>query len=90
MYFCIIGNENLEVEEDIQMNTPTQEQELEAEVQVEKQGAATLQEKFKVLLQKFVESEAARDKNLEEIEALKKHAEETDAILRRLFNVNNK
>ena len=49
--------------------------ELEVDVQTEKQGAAALQEKFEVLEKKFVESEAARDKNLEEIEALKKHAE---------------
>lgn len=56
-------------------------QELEAEVLAEKQGAAALQDKVEVL-------EVARDKQKEEIEALKKHAEETDALLRRLFNLN--
>ncbi|GJN09874.1 hypothetical protein PR202_ga27922 [Eleusine coracana subsp. coracana] len=48
--------------------------ELEAEVLAEKQGAAAQQDKVEVL-------EVPRDKQKEEIKALKKHAEENDAIL---------
>ncbi|KAK3118655.1 hypothetical protein QOZ80_9BG0703300 [Eleusine coracana subsp. coracana] len=62
--------------------------ELEAqlqELQAGKQDAVALQDQVVVLEQKLVELETTRDKD---IEALKKHAEETDAILRRLFNVN--
>ena len=62
--------------------------ELEAEVLVEKQGNAALQGKIDVLEQKVLASEEARNKQLEEIEALKRHAEETDIILRHKFNVS--
>lgn len=66
----------------------THVRELEAKVQTKEQDAAALQDKIVDLEQKVAESEAVRDKQHEEIEALKKHAEDTDAILRHFFMVN--
>ncbi|CAN6203692.1 unnamed protein product [Urochloa humidicola] len=74
--------------------------ELEAEVEAEKQGSAVLRDKvdsqqdeLEILKRKVEESEAAREKQSEEIENLKKQAEEnkkqadeTNALLRRLFS----
>ncbi|CAO2141201.1 unnamed protein product [Urochloa humidicola] len=74
-------------------------EELEAEVEVEKQGSALLRDKVDTqqdeleALKKKVEE--AREKQYEEIANLKKqaeenkkHSEETNALLRRLFSLN--
>ncbi|CAL5018621.1 unnamed protein product [Urochloa decumbens] len=77
-------------------------EELEAEVEAEKQGSAVLRDKIdsqqdelEALKKKVEESEEAREKQSEEIENLKKQAEEnkkqseeTNALLRRLFSLN--
>ncbi|CAL5028948.1 unnamed protein product [Urochloa decumbens] len=70
-------------------------QELEAEVQAERQGAEALrcqieyqQNRLEALASKFEESEAANKKQQEELESLKKQGEETNSILRRLLNLN--
>ncbi|CAO2189404.1 unnamed protein product [Urochloa humidicola] len=77
-------------------------QELEVEVEAEKQGSAVLRDKvdnqqdeLETLKKKVEESEEAREKQSEEIEKLKKqaeesakHSEETNALLRRLFSLN--
>ncbi|KAF8723363.1 hypothetical protein HU200_021888 [Digitaria exilis] len=69
-------------------------QELEAEVELEKQGAAALRDELEILKLKAVESEDARQKQREEIEILKKQgeenrkqAEETNSLLRRLLSL---
>ncbi|CAO2203338.1 unnamed protein product [Urochloa humidicola] len=77
-------------------------EELEAEVEVEKQGSALLRDKvdtqqdeLEALKKKVEETEEAREKQYEEIANLKKqaeenkkHSEETNALLRRLFSLN--
>ncbi|RLM94134.1 hypothetical protein C2845_PM08G15220 [Panicum miliaceum] len=67
-------------------------QELETEVESEKQGSASLKEKFnvqqyelEVLNLKFGESEQARKKQLGEIEELKNQGDETNTLLRCLL-----
>jgi len=69
-----------------------QVQELQAEIQSERENSAALREKMEDqqtkledLNLKFQESEAARDNQREEIESLKKQEEETNALLRRLL-----
>ncbi|CAO2038790.1 unnamed protein product, partial [Urochloa humidicola] len=77
-------------------------EELEAEVEVEKQGSALLRDKvdtqqdeLEALKKKVEETEEAREKQYEEIANLKKqaeenkkHSEETNALLRHLFSLN--
>jgi len=69
-------------------------QELEIEVAAEKQGVAALRDQLHGqqdeldVLKKVVESEEAREKYVEEIENLKKQAEETNTLLCRLFTLN--
>ncbi|CAN6288369.1 unnamed protein product [Urochloa humidicola] len=84
-------------------------EELQVEVEAEKQCSAVLRDKLenqqdkldnqqdelKTLKKKVEESEEAREKQSEEIENLKKqaeenkkHSEETNALLRRVFNLN--
>jgi hypothetical protein len=70
-------------------------QELETEVESEKQCSASLKEKFdmqqyelEVLKLKFGELEQARKKQLGEIEELKNQGEETNTLLRCLLCLN--
>ncbi|CAL5017487.1 unnamed protein product [Urochloa decumbens] len=70
-------------------------QELEAEVQAERQGSAALrcqieyqQNQLEALTSKFEETEAANQKQQEELETLKKQGEETNSLLRRLLSLN--
>ena len=72
-----------------------QVQELQAEVQSERQSSAALREKMddkqselEDLKLKFQESKAARENQMGEIESLKKQGEETNALLRRLLCLN--
>uniref|UniRef100_A0A0A8XQ94 Uncharacterized protein n=1 Tax=Arundo donax TaxID=35708 RepID=A0A0A8XQ94_ARUDO len=62
--------------------------ELEVEVEAEMQGAAALREKFETLNKKVLASEEARERQLEEMEQLRKQVEETNAILRRVFGLD--
>ncbi|CAL5066356.1 unnamed protein product [Urochloa decumbens] len=70
-------------------------QELEAEVQAEMQGSAALrcqieyqQNQLEALTSKFEGTEAANQKQQGELETLKKQAEETNSLLRRLLSLN--
>ncbi|CAL5066350.1 unnamed protein product [Urochloa decumbens] len=70
-------------------------QELESEVQAERQGSAALrcqieyqQNQLEALTSKFEETEAANQKQQEELETLKKQGEETNSLLRRLLSLN--
>lgn len=70
-------------------------EELEAELEAEKQCAADLrdtldgqQDELDSLKKKVDESEEARKQQLEEIENLKKSSEETNALIRRLISLN--
>ncbi|CAL4977111.1 unnamed protein product [Urochloa decumbens] len=70
-------------------------QELKAEVQAERQGSAALrcqieyqQNQLEALTSKFEGTEAANQKQQGELETLKKQAEETNSLLRRLLSLN--
>lgn len=70
-------------------------EELEAELHIEKQGASQLRDQLEAqqqdldaLKKKAEESEAAREKSLEELGFLKDKIADTDALLRRLLNCN--
>nr|CAB3466325.1 unnamed protein product [Digitaria exilis] len=62
--------------------------ELEAEVQAERQDATVLRCQLEDLNSKFEEVVAAKEKQQEELDILKKQGEETNALLRRLLCVN--
>ncbi|CAL5034206.1 unnamed protein product [Urochloa decumbens] len=70
-------------------------QELEAEVETERQGSAALRSQIEyqknqleALTSKFEGTEATNQKHQEELETLKKQAEEINSILRRLLSLN--
>ncbi|CAN6289597.1 unnamed protein product [Urochloa humidicola] len=68
-------------------------QELEAEVQAERQGSAALRfqieyNQLEALMSKYEETEAANQKQQQELETLKKQGEETNSLLRRLLSLN--
>ncbi|CAM0146444.1 unnamed protein product [Urochloa decumbens] len=70
-------------------------QELEAEVETERQDSAALRSQIEyqknqleALTSKFEGTEAANQKHQEELETLKKQAEETNSLLPRLLSLN--
>ena len=67
---------------------PTRVAELEAELESEKQNSLEVRAQLNALKQKVEESEEARAKELEKINDLQKGADETNALLRRLFSLN--
>jgi hypothetical protein len=64
---------------------PTRVAELEAELESEKQNSLA---QLDALKKKVEESEEGRAKELEKINDLQKGADETNALLRRLFSLN--
>jgi hypothetical protein len=66
---------------------PTRVAELEAELESEKQNSLAVRAQLDAL-KKVEESEEARAKELEKINDLQKEADETNALLRRLFSLN--
>uniref|UniRef100_A0A804R465 Transposase, Ptta/En/Spm, plant n=2 Tax=Zea mays TaxID=4577 RepID=A0A804R465_MAIZE len=67
---------------------PTRVAELEAELESEKQNSLEVRAQLDALKKKVEESEEARAKELEKINDLQKGADETNALLRRLFSLN--
>jgi hypothetical protein len=67
---------------------PTRVADLEAELESEKQNTLEVRAQLDALKKKVEESEQARDKKLEKINDLQKGADETNALLRRLFSLN--
>ncbi|AQK70793.1 hypothetical protein ZEAMMB73_Zm00001d016448 [Zea mays] len=67
---------------------PTCVAELEAELESEKQNSLEVRAQLDALKKKVEESEEARAKELEKINDLQKGADETNALLRRLFSLN--
>jgi len=67
---------------------PTRMAELEAELESEKQNSLAVRAQLDALKKKVEESEEARAKELEKINDLQKGADETNALLRRLFSLN--
>lgn len=63
-------------------------QDLEAELEAEKLGAAAVRDELEDLKKKVSESEEARSKELEEVEKLRMEARENNIILRRLLSLN--
>ncbi|GJN06740.1 hypothetical protein PR202_ga24496 [Eleusine coracana subsp. coracana] len=85
-FFQNVGLEPVASNRSAKAVVTAQVQELEAEVEAEKQGAATLKDKLEDLEQK---SEESRVKQVEEIEKLKKDNEEICALVQCLLNMNN-
>ncbi|AQK41907.1 hypothetical protein ZEAMMB73_Zm00001d024716 [Zea mays] len=67
---------------------PTRVAELEAKLESEKQNSLAVRAQLDALKKKVEESEEARAKELEKINDLQKGADETNAVLRRLFSLN--
>ncbi|CAN6300521.1 unnamed protein product [Urochloa humidicola] len=97
-----VGLEQVAPKRSVKSTAAARVEELQAEVEAEKQGSAVLrdeldsqQDELETLKKKVEESEEAREMQSEEIEKLKKqaeenkkHSEETNALLRRLFSLN--